>query len=168
MKTIHYINLTNGIEAIESHNLTEYRFIRIQSTLCEAKAWEKLILNLDDDFLMNLALGNNCVVYDFSAHKESPRAVYQGLEFVKYILNRRWFGREIRMHIRGMAVDMTFYEKEYNRTIARNKDVKRKLDYFKKFLNTEILLLTSVVGKTENDGNNNFYRNIIIRENEKI
>lgn len=31
----HFINLTNGIEAIEEHHLTDYRFIRIQSTACE-------------------------------------------------------------------------------------------------------------------------------------
>ena len=58
-----YINLTNGIEAIREYHLSDYSFIRIQSTACEQKLWDKLILDLDYDFLMNVALGNECVVW---------------------------------------------------------------------------------------------------------
>lgn len=72
----------------------DYRSIRIQSTICEQKNWDRLIQDLDYDFLMNLALGHKCVVYDFGAKKPIPRAVYQGLEFVKYVLNSRWLDQE--------------------------------------------------------------------------
>ena len=63
-----YINLTNGIEAIPRLS-GNYKFIRIQSTICEQKLWDKLIQELDYDFLMNLALGNECIVYDFWSKK---------------------------------------------------------------------------------------------------
>ena len=72
-----YINLTNGVEAISTLQ-GDYRFIRIQSTVCEQKLWDRLIQDLDYDFLMNLALGHKCIVYDFGARKPIPRAVYQG------------------------------------------------------------------------------------------
>ena len=60
----HFINLTNGIEAIPF--LDNYEFVRIPSTYCEAKAWDKLMLSLDSNFLMNLAVGNTCIIYDYS------------------------------------------------------------------------------------------------------
>ena len=88
-----YINLTNGVEAIPKLQ-GDYRFIRIQSTVCEQKLWDRLIQDLDYDFLMNLALGHKCIVYDFGARKPIPRAVYQGLEFIKYVLHRRWLNKE--------------------------------------------------------------------------
>ena len=40
---------------------------------------------------MNLAVGNTCIVYDYSQNKEMPRALYQGLEYIKFILYKRWF-----------------------------------------------------------------------------
>lgn len=58
-----YINLTNGVEAIPMLEFwnEDYRFIRIQSTICEQKNWDRLIQDLDYDFLMNLALGHKCI-----------------------------------------------------------------------------------------------------------
>lgn len=85
MATKRYVNLTNGIEAISQLNLSDYSFIRIQSTICEQKLWDRLIQDLDYDFLMNVALGNKCVVYDYGANKPIPRAIYQGLEFINRV-----------------------------------------------------------------------------------
>lgn len=91
---INYINLTNGIEAIPI--LSEgYHFIRIQSTQCEQKHWDRVIQELDYDFLINAALGNECVIYDYGARKPNARAMYQGVEFIKYVLHRRWLGARI-------------------------------------------------------------------------
>lgn len=51
MATKRYVNLTNGIEAISQLNLSDYSFIRIQSTICEQKLWDRLIQDLDYDSL---------------------------------------------------------------------------------------------------------------------
>lgn len=47
--THNYINLTNGVEAIPMLKFwnEDYRFIRIQSTICEQKNWDRLIQDLD-------------------------------------------------------------------------------------------------------------------------
>lgn len=159
----HYINLTNGIEAIPKLN-GEYKFIRIQSTWCEQKLFNRIIQDLDYDFLMNLALGHRCIVYDFGANKPVPRAVYQGLEFVKYTLNRRWLNKEYitdvgkhRNNEKGFNCNDYFsvcYQKLEERT-------KKKLDYFLPFINTDELKLECVTASTEHDGDKEYYKEIL-------
>lgn len=159
MKEINYINLTNGIEAIEKHNLKDYRFIRIQSTSCEQKRWDYILLTLSDDFLINLALGNKCFVYDFGANKKCPRAIYQGLEFIKLVLYKRWFDRDYDFEI---CTNMN-RDKKYYIGKMRNLDrgTKRKVDYFKKFLMTDKLNIETIFSSTDKDNNNEYYFNIL-------
>ena len=83
-----YINLTNGVEAIQEYSLQDYAFIRIQSTICEQHLWDRLFLDLDYDFLMNVALGNECRIYDYGTNKPIPRALYQGVALIKYVLQK--------------------------------------------------------------------------------
>lgn len=161
MKAINFINLTNGVEAIKRYNLKEYQFIRIQSSQVERHCWEKILLNMDDNFLMNLALGNICNIFDYSANKEMPRALYQGVAFLEFVLERRWFGRNTPMRIRNLVARDTFYDEVYDR-IRLNKDVKKKLDYFKKFLNTDKLLIVLHYGNTELDGMYDEYKKILV------
>ena len=56
-----YVNLTNGIEALQQYKLAHYAFIRIQSTACEQHSWDKILQDLDYDFLMNVELANECL-----------------------------------------------------------------------------------------------------------
>ena len=158
-----YINLTNGIEAIPKLD-GKYKFIRIQSTWCEQKAFDRLIQDLDYDFLMNLALGHKCIVYDFGARKPIPRAVYQGLEFVKYVLNRRWLGKEYITNVnrsknkerRNNCND--YFIKCYEQLEDRTK---KKLDYFLPYINTDVIDLECVTDCTEHDGDKEFYREVL-------
>ena len=158
-----YINLTNGVEAIPTLQ-GDYRFIRIQSTICEQRLWDRLIQDLDYDFLMNLALGHKCVVYDFGARKPIPRAVYQGLEFVKYVLNRRWLNKEYITNVnrsknkeRKNNCNDYFY-KCYEQLEDRTK---KKLDYFLPYINTDVIDLKCVTNCTEHDGDKDFYREVL-------
>ena len=93
---VNYLNPTNGIESIPMLRFwnEDYRFIRKQSTICEQKNWDRLIQDLDYDFLMNIAISNKCYIYDYGARKPIPRAVYQGVEFIKYVLHKRWLNEE--------------------------------------------------------------------------
>ena len=98
-----YINLTNGIEDIPFLS-SFYSFIRIQSTWCEQKEWDKILQDLDYGFLMDLAIGNKCIVIDRSKRGTS-RAIFQGLEFIKYALNKVWFNEDaVELWVRNCNV----------------------------------------------------------------
>lgn len=56
------------MEDLPSLSDVDYRFIRIQSTLCEQKNWDRILQELDYDFLMHAAHGNEIIVYDFRAN----------------------------------------------------------------------------------------------------
>jgi hypothetical protein len=156
LTTKRFVNLTNGIEAIPTIN-GEYGFIRIQSTACEQKRWDFIVQELDYSFLMALALGQHVVIYDFGANKRVPRAVYQGVSFVQYVLNRRWFGRETKALVRGN--DSTRYFAEmYDRLEERTL---KKLDYFKKFLLVDRLSIELVTESTDKDGDYSYYRGVL-------
>ena len=64
-----YLNLTNGIEALEILKPANLRFVRIQSTACEQKRWDFILQDLDYSFLMDIALGENVTVVDYIAKK---------------------------------------------------------------------------------------------------
>ena len=125
--TKNFYNLTNGLEF--GAFLNPYSFIRIQSTACEQRRWDFILQDLDNDFLFNLAIGTECVVYDLSEKKEETRALYQGLEWIKFVLNRRWFGKNYIPIVKGSKCFDYFtwcYEQLDKRT-------KIKIDYFNKF-----------------------------------
>lgn len=113
---------------------------------------------------MNLALGHECVVYDFGARKPIPRAVYQGLEFVKYVLNRRWLGKEYVTNVnRSRNEDRKnncneYFSKCYERLEDRTK---KKLDYFLPYINTDGINLKCITACTKHDGDKEFYREIL-------
>lgn len=161
--THNYINLTNGVEAILTLQ-GDYRFIRIQSTICEQKNWDRLIQDLDYDFLMNLALGHKCIVYDFGARKPIPRAVYQGLEFVKYVLNRRWLDQEYVTNVNRSKNQERknncndYFDKCYQKLEDRTK---KKLDYFLPYVITKEINLECVTDCTQHDGDKEFYREVL-------
>ena len=154
-----FLNLTNGIEALSKYNLklNEVNFIRLQSTHCENFSFEKILLELDNNFLMSLALGYECIVYDFGARSETSKAIYHGLEWVKYVLNRRWFGKETIPLVRKKNVTNSF-KKYYSKL---DKKTKKRIDYFKKFLLTDELQLNSITSITLNDNHPDYFVNIV-------
>jgi hypothetical protein len=163
MTSKHFVNLTNGIEAIR-HIEGEYSFIRIQSTACEQKRWDFILQELDYNFLVSLALGYECVVYDYGANKPVPRAVYQGLEFVRYVLNLHWFGRETPAYVKGHNAAGYFrlvHAQLEERTLKR-------LDYFRKFLLADRLNLRVVTDATTHDGDYSWYRSVLEEEGAAV
>lgn len=158
-----YINLTNDIEAIPKIN-KDYRFIRIQSTVCEQKLWDRLIQELDYDFLMNLALGNECVIYDFGARKSIPRSVYQGVEFIKYVLNRRWLKKDYITNVnRSKNKERKNNCNDYFLKCYFELDnrTKKKLDYFLPYINTDEIKLKCITDYTNHDNDKKFYFDIL-------
>lgn len=153
MNPVHFVNLTNGIEAIQHYGLINYRFIRLQSTACEQKRWGQILLDLSDDFLMHVATGSTCYVYDYGADKDVPRAIWQGLEWVKYALNRRWH-RQIYKPVGRAATMGGYFSDQYERLESR---VKTRLDYFAPFLSGTSPNIVGVPGRTSHDGDRPWY-----------
>lgn len=160
-KIIHYLNLTNGIEILNDFQLINFRFMRIQSTACEQKRWDFILRDLDYDFLMNLALGNPVIIYDFSAKKAVPRSVYQGVEWIRYILNRVWFDRETTAYVKNH--DCTDYFREKYKEIDKSTFI--KLKYFKKFLHTNKLNIYVYTKQTKHDGDFDYFNLVLEKIN---
>lgn len=153
-----YINLTNGIEFIPELNQdSSLKVVRIQSTACEQKRWDFILQDLDYTFLLDLALGNTVTVVDYGANKPVPRACYQGLEWVRYALNKCWFGKEEKAVVRGC--DSTNYFRECYAKL--DKRTLKKLEYFKKFLMTNEIHLEYRTKSTDRDGDYNYYKVIL-------
>lgn len=154
-----YLNLTNGIEALEKQGFQDDGFIRIQSTACEQGRWDFILQELDYNFLMDIALGNTVMVIDFGANKETSRALYQGVVFIEYVLNRRWLNIITNPVVRGHDCSNYFdecYRKLEKRTL-------KKLDYFKKFLRTDEIKILKVGASTDKDGNYEYYKDLLWR-----
>ena len=154
----HYINLTNGIEAINEYKLSDYSFIRIQSTACEQKLWDKIILDLDYDFLMNVAIGNECVVYDYGTNKPIPRAIYQGLQFVIFVLQKLWCGQAddvyVSRRVNGTRHKVNDYFENCFRSLS--DQAIKKIKYFRPFFKGKVDI-HFVTKATTHDGNKTYY-----------
>lgn len=108
-----FINLSNGIECLAS--MKEFNgYVRIQSTACEQKRWWFILSELDYSFLIPVACGLPVRVWDASPKKGMSRAIYQGLEWIKYALWRAWYGHEYRATVRGNNVSKFFYDAYYS------------------------------------------------------
>jgi hypothetical protein len=106
---------------------------------------------------MNLALGNLCIVYDCSNKKQIPRSLFQGLQFVIYVLNIVWFNKNEPALVRTINCQKYFYE-EYKKL---DKKVLKKIKYFKKFLLTDKLNIAIKSRQTNLDNKYNLYKNIL-------
>ena len=152
MSQLHYLNLTNGIEAMPSLAGQPFRFIRIQFTACEQKRWDFILQDLDCDFLISLARGHECIVHD-AGHNGNPRALWQGLEFVRYALSLRWFGVAPAPIVRKHNV-REYFECQYRKLSSRTLV---KLGYFRRWLNCKAIKLTAAPSFTARAGDYEWY-----------
>ena len=164
--TVNFINLTNGLEFFDK--VDNPQFLRIRSTTLERKDYLFLLMDLDHNFLMNLALGNECFVYDCGANKDFSKTISLGLPFIKYALERRWLGIDKSPFILNKAgvVKMnnhSYFSKIYQYLFFHNQNqekakLKAKLDYYIKFLDTETLKITGVSVSTDKDNDNIYWK----------
>ena len=146
----HFINLTNGVEALPHISAIvspdELRFTRIQSSHCESSAYNKLLASLDTELLFSLACGRACYVYDFGSRNKSrgvPRALFLGLQFVKWSLSYLWFKGEQDMipekvFVRGK--NTVPYWRDEVMPYMIEKDTKKRIRYFAPFAKERGLL----------------------------
>jgi len=165
MKTKNFLNLTNGLE----FEVKNPNFIRIQSTTLERKDYLKLLLDLDHNFLMWLALGYKCNVYDCGTNKPFSKTIYSGIEIIRYCLNREWYGiipkdvKRIKRNGEQTTEDISGYYNSiyenlfvYDNNKSKEK-LKRKLRYYKRYLNSDQVHLFGISKSTYNDGKIDYY-----------
>jgi len=161
-----FINLTNGIEYLPEIGPID-GFVRIQSTACEQKRWWRIIRDLDYTFLLAVASGIAVTVYDTSQKKNVPRALYQGIEWIRYALSRRWLDSEVIPIVRGCNCQAYFREC-YDRFSEERSRGLQKLDYVGKLTAPNALNLQIVSKPTHLDGRYDIYREILVRESRTL
>ncbi len=127
---INYLNLTNGLMAVEEYELKNYRVMRLCSSYCEQKLWQDILWAVPDDFYFNIVLDNTVVIYDYGANKPVSRALWQGLEWVKYAMTMLLMEEEYQPI--GRASQM----KEYFAEALANLDrkTKKRIRYYQPLL----------------------------------
>lgn len=155
----YYLNLTTGIEALFDLPIpkSELSFTRIQSTHCERLLLEEILLSLDSNLLMNLALGNICIIVDYGAKSHTTKSIRIGLEWIRFYLNKIWLSKEYTPVINQKNVLELF--EDHSKKISRK--TKQKILFFKKFLFANKINLIGLSKSTQNDSNTEFYNGII-------
>ena len=169
----HFINLTNGLEALPSllsHsypniNPNSLHFCRIQSTHCEQQQLERLITDADPTLLLYLALGHTCIIHDFGSRNtksQAPRAIWYGLEFIRYVLNTSWNApqSEQRAYLRGFDARASF--DAHMRTFS--PAMKTKLKYYGQFVAPSSFPGVRLLGcyaSTQHDADFEYYLSVV-------
>ena len=169
----HFINLTNGVEAIPrllacGVKESEINYVRIQSTHCESRNYNGILENLDSTFLMNLARGNICLLYDYGSRGTGkligendekfgiPRSYWLGVEWIRHALANIWNLSEScgeKRYVRGYNSANHFNEQVQ----LIPKTLRRRLKYYRSFLVTENLHLYPIYKRTLHDSNKQFH-----------
>lgn len=161
-----FVNLTSGAEwlPLTAAPVDSLGFTRIQSTACEQKRWDFIIRDLDQNLLLKLALGFQCEIYDCGARKDTPRAIWQGLAFIHYVLTRRWQRlRPTRAFVRNGLNVADYFEAEYRKL---SHWALSKVDYYRDFYDFHTprpIRLVGVSCPSRNDGDKSLHVGLVRR-----
>lgn len=144
----HYINLSNGLEALDEVRATGegWAVLRLQSTTIERRDWRALLMvDLSADLLLHLALGVECVLHDRGTRRPLSKTCYYAVPLVRHILGRRWYG--LRPDVAFMPTRhggrghnaVAYFDQVYDDVVgAPNPEggvLRRRLDYFGRYAN---------------------------------
>jgi hypothetical protein len=176
---IHYLNLTNGLGfcpelLAQSKNGESIRVIRIQSTTIERKNYIKLFMDLDHDLLFNLAIGNQCIVYDMGTNRPFSKTISYGIPLIRYIISRYWGldYQNLAFRLSKSGGNVIYdcaqqFDYIYNNLFVfdstKEKDaMKRKLRYYKSLVRRPIYL-EGISRATDRDGDKEYFFNLARR-----
>lgn len=150
--------------------------MRIQSSLLEAGNVEKMILELDAALLAQLALGRSCFVWDYGSRdvvkgKGNPRALWYGVEFVRFALRREWFPDGVGATAPPPVLRGKQVEKDWTHKLSMlSRGAKRKIRYYKQFIPEGVcdVRLIGVYRPTTHDDDVEFYRSTLFREEDVV
>lgn len=152
-----FINLTAGLEHLKILYPIPLNFLRVQSTHLEQKHLEHVLRDLDNNFLMKLAIGRECIVLDYTSRKKknnASRACWQGLSWIRYVVNRIWFNRHITCDY-GMHLCFS------NHFLKLSATTRKKIKYFKKFVMVDDINLRYICGPTKHDSDFEYYIGLV-------
>lgn len=156
------INLTNGLEIFNTYkNIDNLSYCRISSTDLEQHNFNRVISDLDYNFLFALATGQKVLIIDNSSKKDISRALFQGVPFIEAVLNKEWFDKTEKTFVRNMNVTK-YFEEEYNKLTDESL---RKIRYFKKLVTCTSLQIYVYCGKSILDGKYNEFKKLLERLN---
>jgi len=147
---VHYANLTRGVKCAPY----DARLCRIQSTQCEAKVWDQVLMSAPDEMIARAALGQFIIVHDYSEKPRQTRAMWQGLTLIRMFMEFRWFGElRARYHIAKQGASAT----QYLRNVASQQDktVKNRYDYFRDITHVNNTTYVRLVSCWEANGSKN-------------
>ena len=170
----HFLNLSNGVEAAlpliqAGLPVEQINFVRLQSTHCENRDHCGVLESLDNNLLINLALGFDCRIYDFGSRAQPfvPRALWWGMEWSRYTLCRAWKLEPPVPYLRGHKVQ-DYFEQEY-RQIQSNQKLYRRLKYYRTFVTDDcVVLLRGVYARTLIDGKKELHRDMLLAYAETL
>ena len=165
----HYLNLSNGILALEEEEyglMNNYSFIRIQSTACEQGNLASIIDTISDDLLMNTALGHNIHLYDFGSRTPIPRAFWMGVEWLKYVLHKIWFHTTYTPVNRRGKLDTSlgsYFELKFRELSDSSRN---RIKYYRKWLNTDTINISTHAKQTKLESQYDYMKTILTRTQE--
>ena len=161
-----WINLTNGIEILPYLlSCIPYKFCRFRSCSFEQKNWNDAIADVPDDMLMNFALGVPQYIVDLGANCPCPRSLRQGFAIALRRISISW-GLPVDEHMwifSRSGIPMRVGDDDDFARQAMRIDSKQKgrLDYFRRYLDTDKLRVNMMCAPTDNDGNYDMHSDII-------
>lgn len=159
-----WINLTNGIEILPYLlSRIPYKFCRFRSCSFEQKNWNDAIADMPDDMLMNFALGVPQYIVDLGANRPCPRSLRQGFAIALRRISISW-GLPVDEHMwifSRSGVPMRVGDDFARQAMRIDGKQKGRLDYFRRYLNTDKLKADMMCAPTDNDGNYDMHSNII-------
>lgn len=127
--SVHFVNLSNGLGC--GHQPERPHFLRIQSTWCEQKRWEDVLMTVGPDLLYHLATnGEQLIVHDKSEKDRLTRALWQGMKWVVYACERAWGLEPESVIMRGGHNATGYFEGAYDSLSERTVNY---LKYFGKY-----------------------------------
>lgn len=149
--TIHYANLTRGVKCAPA----TAKVCRIQSTQCEANAYDRVLLSVPDELIALVALGQFVVVHDYSEKPRETRAMWQGLTLARMMMELRWFG-ELRARYHTSRGNNSALQHLKNVASQQPEHVRRKYDYFRDLLEVNETTYASLVSCRAGSGKAEF------------
>lgn len=159
-----WINLTNGIEILPYLlSRIPYKFCRFRSCSFEQKNWNDAIADMPDDMLMNFALGVPQYIVDLGANRPCPRSLRQGFAIALRRISVSW-GLDVDKHMwifSRSGVPMRVSDDFARQAMRIDSKQKSRLDYFRRYLDTDKLRVNMMCAPTCHDGDYDMYSDIV-------
>lgn len=122
MATIEFANLSRGLLCAPD----DARIMRLQSTWCEQKEWDKVLMTTSPELYYRLAQGDEIIVHDLSEKQRETRAQWQGLSWIRVATSLAWYEvTPVEFARNGMNVT-SYWVKQFGKLDRKTKRYVRR------------------------------------------